>query len=297
VAEIENVQGRKIPVPGGGTCIYCGSDGGADGLRDEHAIPYSLGGTAELLKASCSDCEKVISYLDGYLANATYRFLRVHSGVRSRSGHPKLLPAHVGTPEGRKLLDLAPKDHPYFLHMPVWNRPGLLRRILPSSDFGDAKAHVFYWIPPNIRETLGLKHGEPAEIQDTTPMPNLWTFARAIAKIAYCNAVLKYGLDGFRPLALPDLILGRYSNIPYFAGSDPDAYPPPPEPAGVLHVVTHTNVEIGRLKYMTARIRLFAHSGTEGHGMPFYEVVTGVEGKPAAITRRLSPKLPRVISL
>jgi hypothetical protein len=128
-------------------------------------------------------------------------------------------------------------------------------------------------------------------------MPNLWTFARAIAKIAYCNAVLKYGLDGFRPLALPDLILGRYSNIPYFVGSDPDAYPPPPEPAGVLHVVTHTNVEFGRLRYMTARIRLFAHSGTEGHGMPFYEVVTGVEGKPVAMPRRPSPKLPRVISL
>ena len=63
MAEIENVQGRKIRVPGGGRCVYCGSDGGADGLRDEHAIPYSLGGTAELLKASCSDCEKVTSYL------------------------------------------------------------------------------------------------------------------------------------------------------------------------------------------------------------------------------------------
>ena len=154
-----------------------------------------------------------------------------------------------------------------------------------------------YWVPPHIREILGLNPGDAVEIEDTTPMPNLWTFARAIAKIAHRNAILEYGLDGFRPLALPDLILGRYSNIPFFVGSDPDALPPPANPSGVLHVATYTNVVIGRLKYMTARIRLFAHSGTNEHGMPFYEVVTGVEGKPTAITRRRSPRLPRTISL
>ena len=47
-----------------------------------------------------------------------------------------LLPAHVGTPEGRKVVDLAPKDPPYFLHMPVWNRPRPL-----ASDF----AIVGFW--------------------------------------------------------------------------------------------------------------------------------------------------------
>jgi 5-methylcytosine-specific restriction endonuclease McrA len=73
--EIEDVQGRRAPVKGGGTCIYCGSDGGTDGLRNEHAVPYSLGGTAKLLNASCSECERVTSYLDGYLANATYKYL------------------------------------------------------------------------------------------------------------------------------------------------------------------------------------------------------------------------------
>jgi hypothetical protein len=294
--EIEDVQGRKVSVQGGGTCIYCGSDGGADGLRDEHAVPYSLGGTLELLKASCSECERVTSYLDGYLANATYKYLRVHSGVKSRSGHPALLPAHVGLQDGEKVLDLAPKDHPYFLHMPVWNRPGIMRGLQPSPDFGDAKAHVYWWIPPSIRETLRLGHGDVAEIQDKTPMPNLQTFARAIAKIGYCNAVMKYGLDGFRPLATPDLVLGRYPNIPYFVGSDRDD-PPPPEPAGRLHVVHFTDVTIGRLKYLTVRFRLFAHSGTEQNGMPYYEVVVGVEGKPNARTRQPSAKLPKCIAL
>lgn len=292
----DDVQGKKVIVRGGGTCIYCGSEGGPDGLRDEHAVPYSLGGNAALLEASCRDCERITSYLDGYLANATYKYLRVHSDVQSRSGHPDLLPTHVGLTDGKKVLDLAPPDHPYFLHMPVWNSPGVMRGIQPSSDFGDAKAHVYWWIPPNIRGTLGLKHGDIAEIQDKTPMPNLGTFARAIAKVAYCNAIMTYGLNGFRPLVLPDLILGRYPNIPYLVGSD-RRVPPPPEAPDVLHSCTKTVVTIGRLKYLTIRLRLFAHSGTHDHGMPFYEVVVGAEGKPNASSRRPSPNLPRVISL
>lgn len=64
----ENIQGKRYgPV---GECIYCGSDGGADGLRSEHVIPFSLGGNTELLVASCRKCEGVTSYLDGYLARA-----------------------------------------------------------------------------------------------------------------------------------------------------------------------------------------------------------------------------------
>jgi 5-methylcytosine-specific restriction endonuclease McrA len=47
----ENVAGKKQPVKGGGICIYCGWDGGTDGLHDEHVVPYSLGGNTELLKA------------------------------------------------------------------------------------------------------------------------------------------------------------------------------------------------------------------------------------------------------
>jgi hypothetical protein len=27
-----------------GVCMYCGSNGGKEGLRKEHIVPYSLGG-------------------------------------------------------------------------------------------------------------------------------------------------------------------------------------------------------------------------------------------------------------
>jgi len=55
-----DIQGFKFP--GYGRCIYCGSVGP---LKDEHIIPFSLGGRAVIEAASCGDCEKVTSYLDG----------------------------------------------------------------------------------------------------------------------------------------------------------------------------------------------------------------------------------------
>ena len=291
----EDLQGRKVAVEGGGSCIYCGSDGGADGLRDEHIVPYSLGGKTELLAASCSACEKITSYLDGYLANAIFKHLRVHSGVQSRSGHPKLLPALVAVQGAERTLDLEPRSHPYFLHMPVWNRPGIMRGAQPSDGFGDAKAHLYWYVPPDIRETLNLRDAEPAEIRNTTPLPNLPTFARAIAKIAYCHAVLQFGLGGFRPLMLPDVILGRSPCIAFLVGSDMSD-PEPPDAPGVLHVIQHTNVTYRQLRFMTVRIRLFAHSGSPGNGMPFYEVVVGSEGSTRRVPRPVLA-LPKVISL
>lgn len=285
-----DIQGQKVPVEGGGRCIYCGADGGPNGLRDEHIIPYSLGGNTELLAASCSSCEKITSYLDGYLANATYKHVRVHSDIQSRSGHPDVLPAIVEI--NRRAFDLSPQQHPYFLHMPVWNPPGVMSGVQPSSDFGAGKVHLYWYVPPDIRETIGLRSGDFARIMDRTPPPNFSTFARAIAKVAYCHAVYMLGLGGFRPLALPGIILGRYPNIPYFVGSDPRD-PPPPEPRQILHLIQRTSVTYRRWRLITVRIRLFAQSGTPANGMPIYEVVVGAEGRgsfpprPTSILRKL----------
>jgi hypothetical protein len=179
--------------------------------------------------------------------------------------------------------------------MPVWRPPGLMLGDQPSSDFGEEKAHVYWYVPPDIRETLRLSGGDLARIRDTTPMPNLPTFARAIAKIAYCHAVYVFGHGGFRPLMLPDIILGRSPNIPFLVGSDA-GYPPPPDPHKVMHLIHRTELRYRRLRLITVRIRLFAHSGTLDRGMPFYEVIVGSEGRTNWRPRR-TPYLPRVITL
>jgi hypothetical protein len=290
--ETENVAGKKEPVKAGGVCIYCGWDGGADGLRDEHIVPYSLGGNTELLKASCTDCERVTSYLDGYLAKAIFGHFRVHLNLQSRRGHDDTLPAIIELADGQRAVDLATAAHPFFLNMPIWRPPGVMRGAQLSSGFGQAGRFTYWYVPPNLRDTIGLKDGDIARIIDTSRPHNLSTFARGLMKIAYCNAVMKYGLDGFRPLVAPDIILGKYPNIAYFAGSDPTR-PSPPYPRGQQHSVGLGNFIYQNLKLLTAPIRLFGDSGAGDKGMPFYTVIFGAEGRCKIFPRQRAPRLPR----
>jgi hypothetical protein len=123
--ETENLEGKKVSVNGGGVCIYCGWDGGEQGLHGGHVVPYSLGGSTLFLNASCSDCGGVTSYLDGYMANAIFGHLRVHIDLPSRSGHPDSLPTTIELADGQRAIDLATENHPFFLNMPIWRPPGV----------------------------------------------------------------------------------------------------------------------------------------------------------------------------
>ncbi len=294
--ETEDVAGKKVPVKGGGVCIYCGWDGGEKGLGDEHCVPYSLGGNTELLKASCSDCEAVTSYLDGYLANAIFGHMRVHIGLQSRSGHPETLPATIELAEGQRAVDLATGDHPYFLNMPIWRPPGFMIGRQLSEGFGNPGRFTYWYVPPNLRDLIGLKDGDIARVIDMSRPHNLSAFARGLMKIAYCNAVMKYGLDGFRPLASRDIILGRYPNIAFFVGSDPTA-PSPPYPRGRQHSVALGSITYTHTKFLTATIRLFGDSGVGDKGMPFYTVIYGSEGKHRVFAKERTPRPPRKILL
>jgi hypothetical protein len=77
-----DIQGAKFP--GYGRCIYCGA---TNPLKDEHIIPFSLVGKAVIAAASCGDCEKITSDLDGYLARQIFREYRAHVGMKSRRTH------------------------------------------------------------------------------------------------------------------------------------------------------------------------------------------------------------------
>lgn len=290
-----DIQGAIFPPVG--RCIYCGSTGGTQGLRSEHIIPYSLGGNAELPEASCTECEGLTSYLDGYLANAIYKHLRVHQDLQSRSGHPKLLPADVVGPDGARQHLLKPNDHPFFLTMPTWMPPGIVRGVQPSTDFERVDPFVWWYVPPNFAETLGLKDGDELEIQNPIKTLNLITFGRALAKIAYCHAVAQYGLTGFRPFPLADMIRGKHGLVPYFVGNTALGPPPPKSQSNRMHEVAFVDLQAGRLNLHSVSIRLFANSGTPEHGMPIYNVVVGARGTSRFTDKRSALKIPRVIAL
>ena len=106
--------------------------------------------------------------------------------------------------------------------------------------------------------------------------------AQSIPKIAYCQAVARFGLRGFRSLVLPKLILGRYPHIPYFVGSDPDAEPPPRLERSILHAISFEEIGIGNMRLILAAVRLFANSGTDRAGPPIYRVIVGAPLRPRA---------------
>lgn len=270
----EDIQGRKYPAIG--RCIYCGSDGRPDGLHDEHIMPYSLGGHAELQEASCGSCEKITSYVDGYLSRHIFGEFRAHVGAPSYRKLPSTLSANVSIGHQETMQEFLAPDQPFALMLPVWDLPGIMRGDQPRPDFPSCRVRAYNFMPPNFRETLGLADDAPDPmVHIPSGTINNITFARAIAKIAYCHAVAKYGLNGFRHLALPDIILGKYSCVPYFVGSDPGP-PTPRDPSDRRHaVIFATATSPGGLRLMIAAVRLLAHSGTSEHGMPIYRVVMG----------------------
>jgi hypothetical protein len=192
--------------------------------------------------------------------------------------------------------DHAAPDHPYFLNMPIWRLPGFMIGKQLGEGFGDPGRFTYWYVPPKFRDVIGLKDGDIARVIDTSPAHNLSAFARGLAKIAYCNAVMKYGLDGFRHLATRDIILGRYQNIAYFVGSDP-TQPSPPYKRGQQHSVSLGSINYTHTKFLAATIRLFGDSGAGDKGMPFYTVIYGAEGSHRVVAKPRLPRLPKKILL
>ena len=151
-----------------------------------------------ILKASCGSCEKVTSYLDGYLARDTFNEYRSHVGLKSRrpKNRPKSLLASFRRPDGSEIVrEFLPKDQPYVLLMPIWNVPGISVGRQPSPNFDTTQGHLYLFTSPEVHKWIsdeGLKLG-------VWPYINYPTFARAIARIAYCQAAANMGLDGFNP--------------------------------------------------------------------------------------------------
>jgi hypothetical protein len=226
------------------------------------------------LEASCCKCAAETSYLEGYLGRNIFWELRVHAGAPTRRRFPGNLPANIILNDERATKVMPVPDHPFFLLAPVWMPAGILRGVQPSPVFEQASAHLYYYVPENLRQTLGLAEHETAEVRPQLTGINYTTFARALAKIAYCQAIANIGFGEFRSLVTPIIILGKYPNVPYFVGSR-ISNPPPPLTENVLHATDVAFLTIDGMKLIRVRIRLFASSGAGQVGLPFYEVIVG----------------------
>jgi hypothetical protein len=300
----DDIQGKTYP--GFGRCIYCGSDGGAEGLRDEHIVPFSLGGNTIIEKASCRECEHLINPVDIHLGRGIFGQYRIHAGVQTR--HPKdrptSLPATYSVNDIERTVDLPIEDHPYSLAMPIWGDAGFFRSAPIDSPMPETLVHIYHHMPTGLRETLGVGEADDFKIWSTGKI-NADLFARGIAKIGYCHLVAHQGLGGFEDLALPDVILGRCPGAAYFVGG-PLTIPPQPYAKGQRHAIQFADINgdpdhekmIGPgLKLQLVNVRLFADSAHKEHGMPIYHVVAGAQKARRGCLLRPHVDTPRTIYL
>jgi hypothetical protein len=247
-----------------GHCIYCPDDG-ANGLGDEHIIPYALNGTQILPKASCHKCEGITSYLDGFISRSVFYHLRTHAQMQTRSKLPTEFRVMFTYKNGsEEEVDVPANIHPATLVLPKFQMPSLLSGATPDGNF---RFTYIQWMRESAEfdELKKQKGAIKAEVR-TSIKPQ--QFSRVIAKIAHSYATAQLGHNRFTPLLL-DLIHQRVvENAPELIGSQDVT---PPAASGVLHELSLMPHD----QFVVVRIRLFASSVAGGAPMPVYLAVAG----------------------
>jgi hypothetical protein len=144
----------------------------------------------------------------------------------------------------------------------------------PKADFGTTELHQFRFIPAHFRELLRLSETDALTFPLKAPIQlDENQLARALAKIAYCTAIARYGLDGFDRRTIVDFIRGLYEFSQYLVGGTSDEVAPPD--AGIDHAIILAEKIINGQTIIVSYVRLFANAGIASHGMPVYTVIVG----------------------
>ncbi len=260
----------KSPLKPINCCIYCGASDIK--LSDEHVIPYSLGGTIILPKASCKHCAKKTGTLEGYIGRHIFQDVRIEFNLPTR--RPKERPTHLPL---RETFSPSPQEAPIRL-IPTKEYPGLLILLThepPGILVGRPPEHGGTALP-FVREITGRDRVENLKGQNIEAKyyrelkPDL--VLRFLAKVALGIAVASCGVDGFTPFIRP-LVLTREGNAAHWIGGTTKRmyeFPPPISRQPLLHRVVAFRHDIGLKAHLLVQIQLFAFLGT-----PIYTAVVG----------------------
>jgi hypothetical protein len=244
-------------------CVYCGS---MKDLHDEHIIAYSLDGHIVLPKASCNECGKVTSYLEGYCARRIFAGVRATKDMQTRrpKDRPKQLPIILRFKDRTETRFLPLDKHPGLYALIAYQRPGILAGRSPNDPFGPVKYKLF---GKNLEE---IKLNDYLLTEGAIEASLDWhfdaiIFARMLAKIAHCCAAHYVGLENFKAY-LPKLILEKNTLMPIFVGTEIEHA----SASKFGHRAECFRHRIGELPLLVTRIQLFAQAPT-----PEYWVITG----------------------
>jgi hypothetical protein len=176
-----------------GKCIYCGGDRELD---REHIIAKSLGGMLVLPEASCVDCAKATSAVEGRIAGELYRAIRREMNFPTRKPRNRPRGFEVGL-DGVDASVLA-DGYPGLLISFAFPLPGILTGAVSGEEFGGGVAIAML---PQFGERLNALGGPPRgrRTVEFRGFGDAESLGRVLAKSAYAYAVAELGVGGFHP--------------------------------------------------------------------------------------------------
>jgi hypothetical protein len=249
---------------GVGKCIMCLSRLPDAELTREHIVPMNIGGELIIERAVCDSCrkygnrayEEAASYADFYVPRLLLEIKR-----KRRKNEKRPLPAvaagNLTMGDDRSLFDLelAISQYPPVFEMLIFEPAG---QLIDKDLGGNLTNFRISFVNIGIETTRLVAGGVTMRHQhDHT------AFALTLAKIGYCYAVAKRGLDGFNGAAIRDLLLGKRADVYNFVG-------------GVLESRLLTDRELHKL-YLQQRgdlLTVIVHLFASCKMLP-YEIVVG----------------------
>ena len=254
---------RKHIYPPVGKCIYCTSDGAGAGFRSEHIIPGGLGGRLVLPAASCHECEKETSALEGRVLGLFFGDARAHFGVRreqeSKRKWPATLPVPIVDENGNATtIEVPMDDHPNILWVVKLAPPRIFSDTQPEESFRDAFAdgvgdrdlmRRIKKIGPNKR--IGLTGGSI----------HIDEFGRFLAKIVHSFAVAEKGIGNFNPFLSNAILNKRPMYLGYYIGRSSTASVQNPD----VHEISMRKAEVRGRQLWIVRIHVCGHRDRPSH--------------------------------
>lgn len=235
-----------------GTCIYCGTDGGSEGLTDEHIVPFALLGNMILPKSSCRQCATVTSAFELICSRSTYGSFRMREKLPTR--RPAKRPSEVSVEaDGLPMMVAEAGAIAGFPIIRFKTPPGALTIPPVANDWPEVELEVKTAPPREPDHWDRLPRGNLTFAPVTFHIPS---FARLCAKIAHGFAVAEFGIDGFEAW-LPSYILGTDRRFGHVLGSSHEQQRSDP----IANALNWSAYETAAWNLLAVHIHLFPSMG------------------------------------
>ncbi|HBS36329.1 MAG TPA: hypothetical protein DEA50_14830, partial [Parvularcula sp.] len=172
---------KPTRLPPFGRCIYCNASDENGPLTSEHVVPFFLGGNLEIDEASCRDCQKITTKIEGHCAYKVFHQYRHGVGIKSRRSIPQSIPVIFHTNAGPSVRQVPLGDQPQIMTLPIFPEPGMLEGRTPKQQM--QPEIMTAWVSQAIEERFERSKREGDEGYSLDAEYDVDIFARFIAKI------------------------------------------------------------------------------------------------------------------